>query len=1053
MKNNRNILLYSILFLLFILTACKKEKQFDGYLYPIKENGLYGYIDSVSNRIIEPQFLWASPFSNGLAMAVVDTIYRDAPDSMAYEVGERDSVVNLYRMYAKYGYIDKRGRFAIKPTFVTYVTMPEKGYIVNDMTECRNALSRYTFHSRRALFCDTITWKNGYINNKGKIVIEPRYYYSDPFSEGLAVVRDAVAEPLYTNKACVNPSKLRCAYIDTLGNAVTEFKYESLTSFRSSRGIGNYKKINKETIDIADTTIIYETFNTPTFLINGYGKEIKELDYNYDYYGFSRNAISVASDGLFLRNFVGKEDISYYFIDTDGEFLKPLKGLSDYQLDSLEKCKDIMQVLPNDANISAVTFFNEGFAGISPDKKHWYVIDKHLLIHGYGEESIFDAFKPFSYGFAAVKRNGKWGYINRKIKEQIPCKYDSCGLAYPFLEEIFEYDIQGNIAKIAYINRNDSLVWESKIPKVEEINNNYSGKEKNKWGKWIYNKNAFKDNIQIWNLFALGSILFVIIALWRMFSTGTPSKQVNIEQTEMVSSVEDTLTSVELQNNDVDDDIHYYPSVGQYTETIKLASKSPEDCFEKLCNLRPVLDENGEPFMSSGNFAVVYKMVDNNGKFYAVRCFHRYQEERGRSYKLICEELAKVSSPYLLPIQYLEDELYIDSVEYPVLLMDWVEGVTLDKYIRLIINDRTKLHSLAENFRKMAIWLLDQPFAHGDLKPDNILVKEDCTLVLVDYDGMYVPAMQGQRARELGSPDFRNPSRNEMDFDKNIDNFPIVSILLSLEMIAEKSDYLERYGADDRLLFSYNDYLNLNNSGIFKRAITSYANDIPELAAMLEGMINGNLYNIDQVKKLLLTNNFLNRLKHNEKIERKSNWFVGLFSLLVIFLPLYLRSIFSWHIVMLYISELFLIAVLFVVLVFVDKLRPDKRYHIETIGNDGPAGCLGWINFIPLLLMADSFTDWFNDYLPFIMQPYYDDGWYITAMMWIIWWFSNTTIISMPQYLLEWRLKYFKTKEEAVSEQIEHELSLIRTEVAKEDKQWEEQKKRNSYTYYDDLPF
>ena len=59
----------------------------------------------------------------------------------------------------------------------------------------------------------------------------------------------------------------------------------------------------------------------------------------------------------------------------------------------------------------------------------------------------------------------------------------------------------------------------------------------------------------------------------------------------------------------------------------------------------------------------------------------------------------------------------------------------------------------------------------------------------------------------------------------------------------------------------------------------------------------------------------------------------------------------------------------------------------------------------------------------------------------------------MPKYLLEWRLKYFKTKEEADSEQTEHELSMIRAEVTKEDKQWKEQKKRNSFVSYDDLPF
>ena len=111
---------------------------------------------------------------------------------------------------------------------------------------------------------------------------------------------------------------------------------------------------------------------------------------------------------------------------------------------------------------------------------------------------------------------------------------------------------------------------------------------------------------------------------------------------------------------------------------------------------------------------------------------------------------------------------------------------------------------------------MNQPFAHGDLKPDNILVKEDGSLVLVDYDGMFDPAMQGQKARELGSPDFRNPSRTEKDFDNDIDTFPIISILLSLELLIDNKVYLSKYGAEDRLLFSEEDYRNIENSKIYK---------------------------------------------------------------------------------------------------------------------------------------------------------------------------------------------------------------------------------------------
>ena len=214
-----------------------------------------------------------------------------------------------------------------------------------------------------------------------------------------------------------------------------------------------------------------------------------------------------------------------------------------------------------------------------------------------------------------------------------------------------------------------------------------------------------------------------------------------------------------------------YPSIGQYTEAIKLAAKNPEDYFDKLSNLRPVFDANGEPIMSSGNFAVVFKMVDENGKFYAARCFHREQDGREQSYKKICSELEKVSSPYILPIKYLSKELFVESDEYPVLLMDWVDGIPLNKYIRQNINESGLLRQLSHNFKKLSLWLLSQPFAHGDLKPDNILVKQDGSLVLVDYDGMYVPSMKGETIRELGSPDFQNPHKAAEKFDENMDLF------------------------------------------------------------------------------------------------------------------------------------------------------------------------------------------------------------------------------------------------------------------------------------------
>ena len=213
-----------------------------------------------------------------------------------------------------------------------------------------------------------------------------------------------------------------------------------------------------------------------------------------------------------------------------------------------------------------------------------------------------------------------------------------------------------------------------------------------------------------------------------------------------------------------------FPLISEYIEAIKAA----EDNFKELTNLRPALGDDGQPVMTSGNFAVVFKMEDTEtGKFYALKCFTKEQEGRDEAYHQIAKALENVDSPYLISIQYLDCELFVDTdqaieTEFPVLLMDWVEGKTLDKYLRENLDDKYALEMLAYRFSQLAQWLIPQPFAHGDLKPDNIIVCEDGTLVLVDYDGMYVPAMKGQKARELGSPDFRHPLRTENDFDEHI---------------------------------------------------------------------------------------------------------------------------------------------------------------------------------------------------------------------------------------------------------------------------------------------
>ena len=258
-----------------------------------------------------------------------------------------------------------------------------------------------------------------------------------------------------------------------------------------------------------------------------------------------------------------------------------------------------------------------------------------------------------------------------------------------------------------------------------------------------------------------------------------------------------------------------YPLISEYVKAIQDAG----DNLDKLAYLTPVLDDHGEPYRSSGAFAVVFKMQDkSSGKYYALKCFTEEQEGRADAYRQIADELDMVDSPYITSVKYMEKELFVDSQceedEFPVLLMDWVEGETMETYISSNYCNQYAMSMLCYRFGKMAAWLRTQSFAHGDIKPDNIIIRPDGFLSLVDYDGMFVPSMKGCKSPTIGTKDFSHPLRTVDDFDETIDDFSLASIALSLKAISMNSTLLDTYGASDRLLFSEKDYRTPSNSKV-----------------------------------------------------------------------------------------------------------------------------------------------------------------------------------------------------------------------------------------------
>ena len=246
----------------------------------------------------------------------------------------------------------------------------------------------------------------------------------------------------------------------------------------------------------------------------------------------------------------------------------------------------------------------------------------------------------------------------------------------------------------------------------------------------------------------------------------------------------------------------------QYIQAVRQASN-----FDKLQPIEPVT-ENGDIKAVSGGFAIVFKMYKpDERKHYALKCFTALVAHRNERIAAIHQYLSNIISPHFAQFKYLPTELWVNTTptegaEYPVVLMEWVEGQTLGEAIQAACeqHDTNRLKQLLIQFIDLAMILLAMPCAHGDLKHDNIIVSNTGHLVLVDYDGMFVPALQGQEANELGGQDYQHQSRTGATFDRHIDDFSIAIICLSIGALIHQPALYARYNHGQNLLLRRRDW-------------------------------------------------------------------------------------------------------------------------------------------------------------------------------------------------------------------------------------------------------
>ncbi|MEI7940608.1 MAG: hypothetical protein WCK27_28350, partial [Verrucomicrobiota bacterium] len=256
-----------------------------------------------------------------------------------------------------------------------------------------------------------------------------------------------------------------------------------------------------------------------------------------------------------------------------------------------------------------------------------------------------------------------------------------------------------------------------------------------------------------------------------------------------------------------------WPTPQDYNEAIQ----NPRSVFVdgELRSGQPELDRLGLPRPRSGSFADVYK-IECPGRAWAAKCFTKEVTDQQERYEAIDRHLAQARLPYTVAFGYQPQGLRVKGREYPLLKMEWVIGVSLSAFIGDNLSNPALLGALAKKWMAMLKALQQAEIAHGDLQDRNVLVVGG-DLRLVDYDGMFVPALAGKFSNEIGQRNFQHPCRTNIDYGPYLDNFSGWVVYASVVALSDRPELWSKYqGGDECLLFRRDDFEHPEASAVLR---------------------------------------------------------------------------------------------------------------------------------------------------------------------------------------------------------------------------------------------
>jgi len=267
-----------------------------------------------------------------------------------------------------------------------------------------------------------------------------------------------------------------------------------------------------------------------------------------------------------------------------------------------------------------------------------------------------------------------------------------------------------------------------------------------------------------------------------------------------------------------------FPSIGEYNQLIQ---KKGGRAFNSLIgiNLIPSRTNPIKVFLfGSGAFAAVFK-GSLDGENYAIRCFLSAEDETINRYKVICDYLRSINAKWKTGCEFIDNEISLNGKSYPILKMEWISGLLINQFVSNHLSDNNVLTTLQQQLVEISNDLELNKIGHGDLQCGNLIVTgnpSNFQVRLIDYDGMFVPALASKKSIEKGRSEFQHPKRTLNNFSSEMDRFSFWVMLTALEALKfDKYLWLEvmqgGFNTLDNFLFTVQDFLNPNQSKLFSR--------------------------------------------------------------------------------------------------------------------------------------------------------------------------------------------------------------------------------------------